>query len=394
MYIMVLLKYILGYVNVKIEGFFVERVMNKAINKKIFLWNIKRDKSTIMYANVGVENFRELVKISKENKCKIEILEKKGLPFLLNKYRKRKVFAVLIIIVLGMLLTLSNFVWNIQIEGTDKINNQELLEELQEQGLKTGSFKHSINKDAIINKIRLDRKDVAWIGIEIEGTNAIVKVVEAEEKPEIVDKEDYCNIVANKYAQIVKVSAQNGTALVKEGDIVTQGQILVAGWMEGKYTGTRYVHAAGEVQAKVWYTEKEKIELNQVVEEKTGKIENKYQIKFNNFTINLYKTLSKFENYDTIDTNNKIRIFSNFYLPIELIKRTNYEKIENEITYGTEEATEIETKKLSEKLESNIANKENILQKYVNTYAGEGFIEVEVIYEVLENIATKEKIVF
>ena len=73
MYIMVLLKYILGYVNVKIEGFFVERVMNKAINKKIFLWNIKRDKSTIMYANVGIENFRELVKISKENKFKIEI---------------------------------------------------------------------------------------------------------------------------------------------------------------------------------------------------------------------------------------------------------------------------------------------------------------------------------
>lgn len=394
MYIIIFLKYILGYVHVRIEGFFVERVINKAINKKIFLWNIKRDKSTIIFANLGITNFKEFANIAKENKCRISILEKRGLPFVLNRYRKRKIFFISIILVFVILIGLSNFVWNIQIEGIEKIDQQELLEQLQEQGLRIGKFKYNINKNNIVNKIRLDRQDVAWIGIEIEGTNAIVKVVEAEEKPEIVDKEDYCNIIANKYAQIVKISAQNGVPLVKEGDVVYKGQILIAGWMEGKYTGTRYVHATGDVQAKVWYTEKEKIFLNQVIEEKTGNVENKFQIKFNNFTINFYKTLSKFENYDTIDTNNKIKIFSNFYLPIELIKKTNYEKVENEITYGIEEATEIGTKKISDKIEESIQNKENILQKYVSTYAGEGFVEVEVTYEVLENIATKEKIVF
>ena len=39
----------------------------------------------------------------------------------------------------------------------------------------------------------------------------------------------------------------------------------------------------------------------------------------------MFKTLSNFQKYDTINENKKIMLFSNFYLPIEIIKTTNYE---------------------------------------------------------------------
>ena len=73
---------------------------------------------------------------------------------------------------------------------------------------------------------------------------------------------------------------------------------------------------------------------------------------------------------------------------------TNTEKIEEKITYGIEEAKQIGIDKASEKIEQKLPNKENILQKYENSYAGEDYVDVEVTYEVLENIGTKEKIVF
>ena len=394
MYIIILFKYILGYVHIQIEGFFVERTMSQAINRKIFFWNVKKEKDTIAYANIGIKDYKNFIKIAKKNKCKVKILEKKGLPFIFNKYRKRKIFFICILFIIISLMIMSRFIWNIQIEGIDKLNKDEIMQAIADEGLKIGKYKGNIDTEKIIDKIRLDRADISWIGIEIEGTNAIVKIVEAEAKPEVIDDKDYCNVISDKDAEIVKISAQNGIPVVKPGDIVTKGEILIAGWMDGKYTGTRYVHATGEIQAKVWYTEKKKIELNQTISEKTGNIENKYELKINNFTINLYKTLSKFENYDTIDTSNKIKIFSNFYLPIELVKRTNYEISQKEITYGIEEAKAIGIEQISEEIEKQIANKNNVLQKYVNTYAGEGYIEVEVTYEVLENIGTKEKIVF
>ena len=42
-----------------------------------------------------------------------------------------------------------------------------------------------------INKIRLSRDDVAWIGITVKGTNAIVKVKEADKAPNILDENKY-----------------------------------------------------------------------------------------------------------------------------------------------------------------------------------------------------------
>lgn len=394
MFFKILIKYILGYINIKVEGYFVEKFINKCINEGIFFWNIKRQKSTIAYINVGKKDFKKLCKISKETKCKVKLLEKKGLPFLINRYRKRKIFLILIILISLLLFISSKFIWHIDIEGLNTINKNEIEVMLNEKGLKVGKIKNKIDTKKVINEIRLEREDIAWIGVTIKGTNATVKIVEADSKPEIINEENYCNIVATKDAQIVKISAQNGIPIVKVDDIVTKGDILIAGWIDGKYTGTRYVHAEGEVKAKVWYTKKAKIALNQVIERNTGNTENKYKIKINKFTINLFKTLSKFKKYDTIEMCNQIKIFSNFYLPIELIKITNTEKEEEEITYKIEEAKQIGIKKASEEIEQELHNNEEILQKYINTYENNNYIEVEVTYEVLENIGTKEKIVF
>ena len=52
------------------------------------------------------------------------------------------------------------------------------------------------------------------------------------------------------------------------------------------------------------------------------------------------------------------------------------------------------TKKIEEELMGQIKNKENIVNKQVNAYGNDGYVEVEVIYEVLENIGFKEKIIF
>ena len=257
----------------------------------------------------------------------------------------------------------TGYIWNIEIQIEDNLKLENLKEDIISAGLKTGMKKEEIHTEEIINQIRLKRNDISWIGIELKGTNAIVRAVKAKEAPEIIDENDYCNIVATKSGTITKIIAQNGTALVKPGDEVEKGQVLIQGAMKGKYTGIRYVHSLGEVKAIVKYTKTEKIRYKEEKTVKTGNIEKKYQIKFNNFQINFYKTLSNFKIYDTIEENKKLKIFSNFYLPISVTKVTNeeLEKISKE--YTVEEATEIGTKKLEQEIEAEIENKENILRK-------------------------------
>ena len=324
----------------------------------------------------------------------IKIIKKKGLPFLFNRYRKRKLFFVfLLVIIIGLGIS-SNFVWNIQIVEEDKESIENLYQDVVESGLEIGKMKSKINTKDIINKVRLKRNDIAWMGIELKGTNAIVKVVKATAKPEIVDDNEYCNIVSDKQGIITKINAQNGTIAVKVGDTVNVGTTLINGWMEGKYTGLRYVHAKGEIQAKVWHTKNKKILYNATEKTETGNIENKYQIKINNFEINLSKRLSKFKIYDTIVLENKFKIFSDFYLPISLVKITNKEIKEEQKNYNAEQAKDLGIEQLQEELDNEIEDKSKVVNKIINTYEKEDGIEVYVTYEVLEDIGTNEKIVF
>ena len=384
MYFKIILNYILGYVNILVEGYFVEKFINICNKQKIFLWNLKRSKTTIIYANVSIKDFKKLKPIAQKTKCKIKIKSKKGLPFIFNKYKKRKIFVIGLAMVLITIFTLSKFIWNIEVIGNEKINDDEIIQIANENNLKIGKFKNKVDTKKIINKLRLERDDIAWIGIEIKGTNAIIKIVESIPKPNIIDDEEFCNIVATKDAIIKKISAQNGTPVVKEGEIVKKGTVLIAGWLEGKYTGTRYVHATGSVQGKVWYTQKERIYFKQQKKEQTGNVENKYSLNINNFKIKFNKGVSKFKNYDTID----------FYLPIELIKITNTEVNITDITYTLEEAKNIGIEKAKQELNNKIENLDNILSIQINDSQTSEYIEVEVTYEMLENIGTKEKIVF
>lgn len=394
MFLKILLNYILGYVNIRVEGFFIERFINICISKKILLWNMKREKSTILYANIGIQDYKKLKNIAKKTKTRINIQSKKGMPFLLHRYRKRKIFVGLLAIIFIALFMMSKFIWNIEIKGNTRISKTEIMEELNKNGFKIGTYKRKLNANSVINKVRLDRGDIAWIGIDIEGTNAIVEIKETSEAPELIDENEYCNIVSNKEGMITKINVQNGTAVVKEGDIVKEGDTLVLGYLEGKYTGIRYVHAKADIEAKIWYSKKEKVFLKQQIQVPTGATEQKYTLNINNFKINFYKTLSKFENYDTINENKKLMLFSNFYLPIELIKKTNCEYKYEEKIYTEEELTQITQEKIEKELEEEIVQTENIINKQTNIYPNEDYIEVEVIYEVLENIGSKDKIIF
>ena len=394
MFIKILISYIIGYLKVSIEGYYVERFINMCRNQKLLIWNLKREKDIQLTFKVGIHDFKKICKIAKKTKCKVKIRNKRGVPFLLHKYKKRKIFFILLMLVVILSYLSSYFVWNVDIKEENGQMLENIEKDIEEAGLRTGEWKNKVDTKEIINKIRLKRKDIAWIGIELKGTNAVVRIVKADEKPEIINEEEYCSIISDKAGIITKINAQTGTANVKVGDTVNVGDNLINGWMEGKYTGIRYVHAKGEIQAKVWHTRYINIPYQTIQRNETGNIENKYAIKFNNFKINLSKGVSKFKICDTMEKENKMKLFSNFYLPISIIKTTYKEIEETPKTYTIEEAKENGIKKLQDELDKEIENKESIVNKNINTYEKEDSIDVYVTYEVLENIGTNEKIIF
>ena len=162
--------------------------------------------------------------------------------------------------------------------------------------------------------------------------------------------------------------------------------------MEGQYTGTRQVNAEATIYGKISYEKSKKESLIQEIEKSTGKEEKKIEINLNNFKIILPKGVSKFENYDTIKTNKKLKLFSNFYLPISFTEIKFVEKQKEYKTYTEEELILKLKKELEDELKKEYSLSEENIEELLETDVQNGSVEVKVTYIVQEEIGTKENL--
>ena len=386
MYIGILMRLLFGYVRIEVEGYYIERFINICTNKKILIWNLKREDDVRLFLNMGISDFKKISEICKKTQCRVKIKKKKGIPFLLNKYRKRKIFLIFLMVLCVSLWISSNYIWNVEILAKDNIQIDGIEEELENLGLKKGVKKSSIDVNEIVNNLKVKRDDISWIGIDVEGTNAKVSIVKADAPPNIVEKNEYSNIISAKNGVITKIIARNGTAMVNVGDTIQKGDILIAGSMMGKYTEPRKVHSLGEVKAKVWYSASKKIWFKQVLKENTGNKEIKYEINVGKYKINLYNKISSYSLYKTEREIKDFKFGKNFYLPFGITKIVNEEQCEKNVEYSLDEAKDMGISSISKNIEDKIDDKNNICDKIIRFEEKSNYVEVFVTYEVIEDI--------
>ena len=239
----ILYLYILGYVDIVVSGFFTERFVNLCFAKSIFLWKLNRISSGEIEARISRKDFMRIRKIAKKSNCKVKILSKKGFPFLLNKYKKRKIFAITLGVVAILIFGLTRFVWNIEINCDGEFNKQNIMKILNNNGVEEGKLISKIDTGKTINEICMNEEDISWCGIKIKGTNVIVSLEKATLQEEVIDENEICDIVAKEDGIITKITARNGTAIVKKNDLVRKGDLLISSLIEGKYTEPRSVVA-------------------------------------------------------------------------------------------------------------------------------------------------------
>ena len=387
--------FFLGFVTIEVEGFFIERFLNICLNRKILLQDLTREMNTYIKVKILKSDFKEIRHIARKTRCRIKIKNKSGIPFVINKYRKRKIFAVAILVIAIFIFIITKFIWNVEIIGNKKIDSEEIRSLVAEYGISEGKLKSNINIEKISNLIRLNRNDIAWIGIVLKGTNAIIEIEEVVEKPEIIEKDKICNIVAKEDAIISKIIVQNGTPRVQVGDEVKKGDLLVEGIMEGVYTGTRKVHAEATILGKIIYENEKKEAFLQNEKVKTGNKEEKIEVCINNFKINFNKGVSKFEKYDTITTNKKLKIFSDFYFPISLNKYTNLEYEIKPKQYSEEQLKEKIIMDLEKEIETEYEiskYEEKYKKREIYTNIEDGEMIVKLVYEIQKEITAKEEI--
>jgi len=320
MFFYILWNFIRGYLIIRVDGLSLEKFINLTVSRGIYLWGIKRQSYTTLTAKISVSGFRQLHEISRKLHCRIRIQDKRGLPFVFYRYRKRKMLTVGILICLCIVYSLSFFIWSVEVEGTEEVDPQKILSELESLGVKPGVFKPNIDSMLIENQLIVNIPELSWASLEIRGSRAILRVKESVLPPVMIDKNTPCNIVAAKDGIIEKMIVLDGQAIAEPGQTVKKGQLLVSGIIEHPDTiGVRYVHSMGQILARTWYQETVEISLKQPYRQRTGrKAEIKY-LGWNRFKIPFRKEEISFSNYEVEIVQDNF-IFTETYYEIEEIQ--------------------------------------------------------------------------
>ncbi|MCL2838404.1 MAG: sporulation protein YqfD [Oscillospiraceae bacterium] len=288
MFLVKFFNFIKGYLLISVDGYFLERFINICIKRGIFIWDIHKISNTNMRVKMSVKAFRQIRPIAFRTKSRVRIHTRRGVPFIIHKYRKRRGLLIGLCVFILMMWYFSSFVTGIEITGTEIVEVEVIREHLAEYGVEIGRRVSRIDEHFVRNRMMTAIPEISWIVINIQGSKIYVNVQERNIIPERIPEDVPCNIIATRGGIIEVMNIRNGLSMVNVGDAVNEGDLLVSGVIDSETAGARFVHSFGEVFARTWYEATAEYELNFEERVDTGRDINKRSIRFMNFQINLY----------------------------------------------------------------------------------------------------------
>lgn len=342
--------YLRGYVIILVEGYFIEKFFNICTHRQILLWDIKRQRDGIVTMRVSIKAFKLLRPVAKKTGCRVRILKKRGLPFLSNRYRKRKTFMAGAFLFILLMYVMTSFIWSVEITGNEELSAETLERALAENGVRAGVLKFGINTGRAVTGMMTGVDKLAWISIEIRGTKAKVQIRERVQAPEMVAKDEPCDIIALKDGMVKQIIVTDGVEAVAEGDTVKKGQVLISGSVPVKNDSIRLVHAMGSVKARVWYEAVSPVTTEETVKVRTGRTMDNYSVVLFSKRLDLFHRDAGFADYDSVEARHRLKIGEDLVFPFELVINTDYEnRLETTVT-SEEEARKAAREKAWEKL--------------------------------------------
>ena len=241
--------FILGTCSFTADNCFPELFLEKCRERGITLRDISVDEKSVT-ASCSDRNYRLAVSLSAEQGNDMITLSRRGLPFILERYRKRAGIPVGILLSVLIFTYLSSRIWEINIVGNERVPDVELMETLEENGIKKGKRVSSADEKAVADAVVGYSDEIAWAALSFSGCKATLEII--ERKKDITDPflGKICNIVAAKSGEIVKADILKGEGKLLPGTPVVKGDLLVSGVRENVDGKTGFISADAVITAK------------------------------------------------------------------------------------------------------------------------------------------------
>lgn len=347
-----ILCYLRGYLELRIAGSNAERFLNLCRHHEIMLYDIRKC-GAVYTAKIDAPAYFSLRPVIKKTRMCPRITKRCGFPFFLKRNRKRKILLVAAALFIGLIFFLSSFIWRIEYEGCYYHTREQLSEFLRELGVQEGMWKKQADGMEIEEAIRSRFTDIGWVSVEIIGTKMSIRINETRMPSLVTDHvfdgtgaewtQESGHIVAAEDGVVAEITALKGVPLVKAGDVVRKGQILISGVItvtgdDGTAVNRYPVLAKGTVTLKTVASYEDDFSMKYKKKIYTGKEKKGYQFQIFGRKIFSYSPSNSYEECDIINEISQYCLWEDFYLPILKSRQVFREYRYEDAVYTKEEA--------------------------------------------------------
>lgn len=319
----------------------------------------------------------------------VTLVRRGGLPLLLLRLSRRTGLIVGGLCALALLLVSRLFVWDVRVTGNRTLSAQEVIDELSACGFGVGSYLPGIQSGELENRVLLASERLSWISVHMNGTVAEVQVLERSAPPEEEPSRRPADLVAAADGQIETVELYRGNCLVRTGQAVRRGEVLVSGIFENENIGCRFTRAAGRVLARTEHTYHIEIPLNYLQKEYIGTEKGDLWLNFFGFSAKISENTGNGEgSCDIIETVTHLDRWGLPNLPLSFRRETRRLWRETEAERTPEEALELAYARLTEEL-AGLSDGAQLLSKRVETTLTESALILDCTVLCIENIAVQ-----
>lgn len=383
MFVILLVRFMRGFLRLRVSGNFSERFINLCSSGGITIWNICRNGSYIE-CNIFASDYHRVRPLRRACKAQVRIKYRRGFPFAVGKYRRRYGLMVGAATAVLLLTVLPRFAWNITVSGNSAVSSADILSALDKVGVSVGVPLSSVDCDNMRQQLLLDMPQLSWAAINIEGASVTVEVREALH-PDVVDDSEYCNVVADFDGRIVKMQVWGGQAIVNVGDAVQAGDTLVLGTREYANGYTEFSHASASVIAETERTLTVEVPYRQTVSRLTDGTVQKRVLRFFWLDIPLYLGSEQYEHTAAADY--EAMTFEGVELPIGIATAEFTATESVDVVYLQSEAERLGRELLDEQQRDKLGDAEIISREITAEHGAEKLV-LTAKYVCREDIAT------
>ncbi len=334
--------------------------------------------------------YRQLARIAGQNQVVLRTQKRRGIWFTVRKYRKRLGLVAGVFLFLGGLFFSQSFLWAIDVEPTERVTTQQVLDILEQHGVSIGTYLPGTDLDTVAMYARTELPGLSFFALNRIGSRIQVEMADAVDPPEPQNPSGICNIVASKPGIVRSVEAYYGNQVVKPGQSVAEGALLVSGIFENRDGKILYVHADAKVMAETEEIRTFSIPLSYTERIPVGEPETFYRVDLFGKKWPLFLAKKEERLYESEFSMFEPKL-GNFSVPIGVEKEERSYFREEKRTRTEEEALEL-LKNMAEIYEEELAKEVQVLGKEETAQVNGEKMELTVTYTLLENIAESQPV--